>query len=90
MSRSTAARPHDGLARGRSSTGAGRQVVSVPVTPGEKLTLGRPTVLFEVDDVSDQYDVSSDGTKFLMLRRDAEEAGTAPGQVNLVITWSRN
>ena len=32
----------------------GRQVVSVPVTPSEKLTLGRPTVLFELDDVSSQ------------------------------------
>jgi hypothetical protein len=65
----------------------GRQVVSVTVTPGETLTLGRPTVLFEVYDVSDQYDVSPDGTKFLMLRRDAAGAGTgaAPGQVNLVL-----
>ena len=63
----------------------GRQVVSVTVTPGEKLTLGRPAVLFEVDDVMDQYDVSPDGTKFLMLRRDAAAAGAAPGQVNLVL-----
>ena len=63
----------------------GRQVLSVTVTPGETLTLGRPTVLFEVDDVPDSYDVSLDGTKFLMLRRDAAGAGTAPGQVNLVL-----
>jgi Tol biopolymer transport system component len=63
----------------------GRQVVSVTVTPGETLTLGRPTVLFEVDDVSNQYDVSPDGTKFLMLLRDAASAGSAPGQVNLVL-----
>jgi Tol biopolymer transport system component len=63
----------------------GRQVVSVPASPGQKLTLGRPTVLFEVDDVSDQYDVSPDGTKFLILRRDAARAGAAPGQVNLVL-----
>ena len=62
-----------------------RQVVSVTVTPGETLTLGRPTVLFEVDDVSDQYDVSPDGTRFLMLIRDAQGAETAPGQVNLVL-----
>ena len=41
--------------------------------------------MFEVDDVSDQYDVSPDGTKFLMLRRDAAGAGTAPGQVNVVL-----
>ena len=47
----------------------GRQVVSVPVTPGEKLTLGRPTVLFDVDDVSNQYDVSPDGTTFLKIGR---------------------
>jgi serine/threonine protein kinase len=66
----------------------GRQVVSVTVTPGEKLTLGRPTVLFEVDDVSQQYDVSPDGTKFLMLLRDAVRAGAAPGQVNLVLNLS--
>ncbi|NOT27643.1 MAG: serine/threonine-protein kinase [Acidobacteria bacterium] len=63
----------------------GRQVVSVPVTPSEKLTLGRPTVLFELDDVSSQYDVSPDGTTFLMLRRDAPGAGAVPGQVNLVL-----
>jgi serine/threonine-protein kinase len=63
----------------------GRQVVSVTVTPGETLTLGRPTVLFEVDDVIDQYDVSPDGTRFLMLLRDAARAGAAPGQVNLVL-----
>jgi len=41
--------------------------------------------LFEVDDVGGQYDVSADGTKFLMLRRDATGAGAAPGQVNLVL-----
>ena len=35
--------------------------------------------------MSDQYDVSPDGTKFLMLLRDAAGAGTAPGQVNLVV-----
>lgn len=63
----------------------GRQVVSVTVTPGETLTLGRPTVLFEVDDVSNHYDVSPDGTKLLMLLRDAVRAGAAPGQVNLVL-----
>ena len=63
----------------------GRQVVSVTVTPGETLTLGRPTVLFEVDDVIDQYDVSPDGTRFLMHLRDAARAGAAPGQVNLVL-----
>ena len=63
----------------------GRQVVSVPVTPSEKLTLGRPTVLFELDDASSQDDVAPDGTTFLMLRRDAPGAGAVPGQVNLVL-----
>jgi serine/threonine-protein kinase len=63
----------------------GRQVVSVTVTPSEKLTLGRPTVLFELDDVSSQYDVAPDGTTFLMLRRNAPGAGAVPGQVNLVL-----
>jgi Tol biopolymer transport system component len=63
----------------------GRQVVSVPVTPSEKLTLGRPTVLFELDDASSQYDVAPDGKTFLMLRRDAPGAGAVPGQVNLVL-----
>jgi hypothetical protein len=29
--------------------------------------------------------VSADGTKFLMLLRDAAPAGAAPGQVNLVL-----
>jgi Tol biopolymer transport system component len=63
----------------------GRQVVSVPVTPSEKLTLGRPTVLFELDDASSQYDVAPDGRMFLMLRRDFPGAGAVPGQVNLVL-----
>jgi len=63
----------------------GRQVVSVPVTPSVKLTLGRPTVLFELDDASSQYDVAPDGMTFLMLRRDAPGAGAVPGQVNLVL-----
>jgi WD40 repeat protein len=63
----------------------GRQVVSVPVTPSEKLTLGRSTVLFELDDASSQYDVAPDGTTFLMLRRDAPGAWAVPGQVNLVL-----
>lgn len=63
----------------------GRQVVSVPVTPSEKLTLGRPTVLFELDDVSSHYDVAPDGTAFVILRRAAPGAGAVPGQVNLVL-----
>jgi serine/threonine-protein kinase len=63
----------------------GRQAVSVTVTPGETLTLGRPTVLFEVDDASNLYDVSPDGTGFLMLLRNAAPAEAAPGQVNLVL-----
>lgn len=60
-------------------------MVSVTVTPGETLTLGRPTVLFEVDDASNLYDVSPDGTRFLMLLRNAAPAGAASGQVNLVL-----
>ena len=63
----------------------GRQVVSVPVTPSEKLTLERPTVLFELDDESSQYDVAPDGMTFLMLRRDVPGPGAVPGQVNLVL-----
>lgn len=59
------------------------RVVSVPVTPGQTLRLGRPTVMFEVDDMSDQSDVSPDGTTFVMLRRAG--AGTAPAQVNPVL-----
>jgi hypothetical protein len=65
----------------------GRQVVSVPVSPSERLTLGRPTVLFELDDVSSQYDVAPDGTTFLMLRRDAPGAGAAPAPLG---AWKAN
>jgi hypothetical protein len=64
----------------------GREVVAVPVTIGNALTLGRPSVLFEANDIESHYDVSPDGQRFLMLRRPAQAAG-GPGQVNIVLNW---
>jgi serine/threonine-protein kinase len=65
----------------------GKQVVSVPVTNGEALTLGPPTVLFEIDDYESQYDVSSDGQRFVMLLRPANTSDGTAGHVKVVVNW---
>jgi serine/threonine-protein kinase len=66
----------------------GSKVISVPVAPGgERLNPGQERELFEIDDYPQHFDVSADGTKFLILRREAQEAGAAPGQVHLVLNW---
>lgn len=33
------------------------------------------------------FDVSADGTRFLILRREPQPAGAMPGQVHLVVNW---
>jgi hypothetical protein len=58
----------------------------VPVAPsGGRLKPGQERQLFEIDDYPVHFDVSADGTKFLILRREPQAAGTNPGQVHLVL-----
>jgi serine/threonine-protein kinase len=64
----------------------GRQVLVVPVAGGDTLALGRPTVLFEADDVEAHWDVSADGTRFLMFQH-ARDSNADPGQVNVVLNF---
>jgi hypothetical protein len=64
----------------------GRKVLSVPVAPsGGQLNPGQERELFEIDDYPVHFDVSADGTKFLILRREPQPVGTPPGHVNLVV-----
>jgi eukaryotic-like serine/threonine-protein kinase len=66
----------------------GRKVLSVRIAPkGGQLNPGQERELFEIDDYPTHFDVSADGTKFLILRREPQSAGTTPGQVHLVLNW---
>jgi serine/threonine-protein kinase len=65
----------------------GREVVAVPmVASGDAIAPGQPHVLFEIDDHPLNYDVSSDGTKFLFLQR-ADDNESIPAQVTLMLNW---
>ena len=45
-----------------------------------------PHMLFNCSDyLSDSYDISPDGKRFLMIRRDA---GSVPRQLNVILNWS--
>ena len=69
----------------------GRNVISVPVaTKGGQLNPGQERELFEIDDYPIHYDVSADGTKFLILRREPQPAAATPGQVHLVLNWQED
>ena len=66
----------------------GKKVISVAVAPkGGRLNPAAERELFEIDDYPVHYDVSSDGTKFLLLRREPQVPSSTPGQVNLVLNW---
>ena len=65
----------------------GHDVIAVPVTPnGARLQLGSARRLFEVDDFPDRYDVSPDGSRFVVLRRDPESR-KGGGDVHLILNW---
>jgi hypothetical protein len=66
----------------------GRKVISVLMASKDgRLNPAPERVLFEIDDYPRHYDVSADGTKFLLLRRELQAPGTRPGQVHLVLNW---
>jgi len=62
----------------------------VDVTTGPKFSAGKPKRLFEGQYVrsgiaSRTYDVSSDGQRFLMIKRSEETASAI--QINVVVNW---
>ena len=67
----------------------GRRLLSIAVKPGPPFRWSTPRLLFEGDQFADggagqvNYDVSLDGTKFLMLT----PVGTDNGQLNVVQGW---
>lgn len=72
----------------------GAQMIAVPVDAKDDLTLGAPSVLFNVPfDVdpfnsdATNYDVTKDGQRFLMVRR-ASDPRRADQQLNVVVNWS--
>jgi Tol biopolymer transport system component len=66
----------------------GNKVLSVPVAPaGAQLNPGQERELFEIDDYPVHFDVSADGNRFLILRREPQAANPTPGQVHLVLNW---
>jgi Tol biopolymer transport system component len=60
------------------------QVMSVKVSPGGALNLGKPIVLFEDKKGWNGYDIAADGS--LVIARDADEKGTVM-QINVVLHW---
>jgi serine/threonine protein kinase/Tol biopolymer transport system component len=65
----------------------GREVIAVPVMPnGARVQFGSARRLFEVDDYPDRYDVSPDGSRFVVLRRDPDSPH-ASGDVHLILNW---
>ena len=68
----------------------GRKVLSVPVAPKDgQLNPGQERELFEIDDYPTHFDVSADGTRFLILRREPQAAATSR-QVHLVLNWQED
>jgi hypothetical protein len=65
--------------------------LSVPVAPsGGRLNPGQERELFEIDDYPEHYDVSADGTRFLLLRREGQAPGATTGQVHLILNWQED
>jgi serine/threonine-protein kinase len=67
-----------------------QQLMAVPVRTIPVLEVGKPARLFESPFVAGQpglpnYDVSADGSHFLMIRAGTEEA--KPGPLNIVLNW---
>jgi serine/threonine-protein kinase len=70
---------------------AGNKVMGVEIETESGLSAGNPRVLFEGRYLSTTgsfpfYDVSPDGKRFLMLKRDDSETA-APTQIHVVLNW---
>ena len=71
----------------------GDAMIAVPVDQGPPLRLGAPTVLFEGvlhhnPFGNRHYDISPDGTRFLMIKDDATADGSAPINIRVVLNWT--
>ena len=69
----------------------GDKMMSVDVTMQPRFAVGKPKVLFEGKYVQSpvrlaNYDVSSDGQRFLMVKPGEQE--TTETQINVVLNWS--
>jgi serine/threonine protein kinase/Tol biopolymer transport system component len=70
---------------------SGTKMMAVEVTTQGTFSAGRPKLLFEAPYVPSprtfqNYDVSPDGQRFLMLKP-SESAEAAPTQINVVLNW---
>jgi hypothetical protein len=68
----------------------GNKMMAVEVTTQPSFSAGKPRVLFEGAYVPtprsfQNYDVSPDGQRFLMVK--ATEQAQAPTQINVVLNW---
>ena len=69
------------------------QVIAVAIGPGPGLSMGRSTVVVEgpfeksAGTGSPNYEVSADGSRFLMVRRNDPSSFTATG-LHVVANWS--
>jgi Tol biopolymer transport system component len=70
----------------------GNKMMAVDITTQPSFSAGKPRVLFEGQYLPNgngitNYDVSSDGQRFLMLKP-TEPAQAAPTQINVVLNWT--
>jgi eukaryotic-like serine/threonine-protein kinase len=70
---------------------ARNKMMAVDVTPQPTFSAGKPRMLFEGPYVPSprsfqDYDVSPDGQRFLMLKS-SEQEKSAPAQINVVLNW---
>jgi serine/threonine-protein kinase len=70
---------------------SGDKMMAVDITTQPSFAVGKPHALFEGPYVPTpltfpDYDVSSDGQRFLMLKA-SEQARAAPTQINVVLNW---
>ena len=70
---------------------SGDKMMAVDITTQPGFAAGKPRMLFEgryrpTPVTSPNYDVSSDGQRFLMLKP-SEQAQAAPTQINVVLNW---
>jgi len=71
---------------------SGDKMMAVEIATQPGFTTGKPRMLFEgryeLSPVQlDNYDVSHDGQRFLMLKPDEQTSSSAPTQINVVQNW---
>ena len=67
------------------------RLMCVPVVTAPTFSAERPEVLFEASyymgDYARNYDISSDGQRFLMIKELDTGAAQLPEQIHVVINW---